>query len=83
MTRLFAHTLKTSVNRLGRRWTTGLLFLLLLSGCGFQLKGTQRPAFDSIALQPESGSALVSALRQALTGSVVVMQGPKIGRAHV
>ncbi len=62
---------------LTRRWLTVVTLAVLLVGCGFQLKGAQRLALSSVAVQPSSGSALSSALSQTLAGSVSVLQGPR------
>jgi LPS-assembly lipoprotein len=52
------------------RWLCSLLAIALLAGCGFQLRGQQKMAFDTIAISPESGGAVATELRRYL-GDVV------------
>lgn len=45
------------------RWVLCLL-VLLLSGCGFQLRGEQKMAFQTLAITPERGGEVAAALRR-------------------
>ncbi len=60
-----------------RRWISGAGGVALagvLTGCGFKLRGNLRFAFDSIAVTPQSGSAVAVELRRALDGNVKVLE---------
>lgn len=67
---------------------TGLLGTSLLGGCGFQLRGTQRYAFSSIAI-PSAGrslSLLVTELRRTLLeapGMLVITEPARVNQAQV
>lgn len=59
------------------RWSMAVAVAVLLSSCGFQLKGMQPLAFSSVAVKAQPGSALATALSQALASSVSVLSGPR------
>ena len=58
------------------RWLCLVLVVALLAGCGFQLRGQQKLAFDTIAITPESGSAVATELRRYLGDVVRPLQTP-------
>ena len=51
--------------------------LVLLGGCGFRLRGSQTFAFDTIAVTPESGSAVATELVRYFGDTVRPVAVPK------
>jgi LPS-assembly lipoprotein len=61
----------------GRRWMTAALAAVLLSGCGFQLRGADQLPFSRIALEGFAPrSPLADELRRTLSYSAEVVASP-------
>ncbi|MHB8951317.1 MAG: LPS-assembly lipoprotein LptE [Rhodoferax sp.] len=62
----------------------GPLASLLLAGCGFQLRGAQSYAFQTLAINPNPGGPLALELRRSFSPAVrVLAQGEPLSQAQV
>ncbi len=66
-----------ATGRIRRRdWASALALGVLLSGCGFKLRGPHRFAFTRIAINPHPGGGVAQELRAALAAPVQVVVPP-------
>jgi LPS-assembly lipoprotein len=74
---------RTALALMGRTSLTGLA-ALSLGGCGFALRGPQSYGFQTLAILPSSGGALVAELRRNLGSNVQLLAANEpLGKAQV